>query len=266
MGQKSKREIVKWLHHFGYLEKKRPNEEELSDAVKDMQRMYGLKRDGDPGPVTSQAMGLFRCGIPDNALRFRVAGTTDCMWNKKKIYYYHSPNFRLPGISTRDAAKLIRTAANSWADRAGISIAESRTRSKADIYIDYGLGRKYGFDGPGNTLAWAELPCEPVDIQLRMMFDWEEPWSPDLSKRAGVFFLAVATHEFGHAFGLDHSEKSSDLMAPFYNPQIYLPQHGDIVRIQKLYGPPKEPRVRVEVRGVMELTEKRTAISLDHLG
>ena len=50
-------------------------------------------------------------------------------------------------------------------------------------------------------------------------------------------FLAVATHEIGHALGLAHTSVSGSLMEPYYNPSITTPQADDIAGIQAIYGP-----------------------------
>ena len=50
--------------------------------------------------------------------------------------------------------------------------------------------------------------------------------------------LQAATHEFGHALGLSHSDIKTSMMAPFYRgyqPQLKL-DVDDILGIQALYG------------------------------
>ena len=85
-------------------------------------------------------------------------------------------------------------------------------------------------------------------------FDDEENWSLDSYRSFYSFFfggdanlLFVATHELGHALGLDHSEKTKALMAPniFMTGEVKL-DIDDIQGIQALYGAPGLTRPYVE--------------------
>jgi len=253
--------INEWLLQFGYADTLEPSQEETIEAVKRMQQVYGLKEDGVVGPITNRAMGLFRCGHTDRYM-MRV-DERNCKWRKDTIEYYCSPNFRLPGISTKKSIEIIRQAADSWENICGLTIKTGKYRSQADVIVDTGAGSKYYFDGPGNVLAWAEMPCAEYDTDLDMCFDEAEPWSANLAKKPGVLALAVATHEWGHILGLDHSRDSGDLMAPYYNPAVFLPQQGDTRVAEKLYGKSKkEGEVTLNVSGVMTVKSQDLNLAL----
>ena len=68
-----------------------------------------------------------------------------------------------------------------------------------------------------------------------MHFDDEENFTDAIS--TGTNLLMIATHEFGHGLGLDHSTVPGSLTNPFYsyieNFQLHI---DDILGIQNLYG------------------------------
>jgi len=262
---------IAWLRAFGYLGNQEPTDIEYSAAIADMQWLYGLKVDGNLGPVTSRAMSLFRCGMADRPGMALPSG--DCKWKKGAILYYHD-RIALPGLTADQTAEMLFVTADMWGKVCKLSVDRTPNPRLADVLIGVGQGMGGGFDGPGNVLAWAYMPCNASDSVLKMKFDKDEPWSLDLSKKPGVSALAVAAHEWGHIFGLQHSENSSDLMAPFYNPSIASPQSRDISRVQGLYGPksppsqpapppaPTPPVAVIPVAGTMKVTGKAVTIEL----
>ena len=70
----------------------------------------------------------------------------------------------------------------------------------------------------------------------RAHFDEDETYTHDT--KYGVNLLWVATHEFGHSLGLDHTNVRGAIMYPFYTgyvPDMKL-HSDDIAGIQYLYG------------------------------
>ena len=83
----------------------------------------------------------------------------------------------------------------------------------ADIEISFAKG-EHGdgdpFDGEGRILAHAFLPKDGGDMHV----DDSEKWTMD--EFNGKDLLQTVVHELGHSFGLEHSDVSSSVMAPFY--------------------------------------------------
>ena len=89
----------------------------------------------------------------------------------------------------------------------------------------------YPFDGQGKVLAHAFFPEDG-----RAHFDEDERYTDGTSD--GTNLLWVATHEFGHALGLDHSEVRDAIMYPYYTGYVAGMQlhSDDIAGIRSLYG------------------------------
>jgi hypothetical protein len=228
-------EIDQWLRKFGYLHEGGSRD----DAVIAMQKRYGLKPDGEVGPLTDRAMGLFRCGHHDGPTRkaITIPGSTDCRWQKSSLGYYLPPNFKLSNLSAKVSQDLIVQSFALWQSYGGLTFYRAATRTVADVVIDTGRGSKYGFDGVGNVLAWAYMPCDAKDTQLQMMFDEAEPWSATQGG-AGIYAPAVIRHEIGHILGLDHDELEGALMSPYYSASIFVPTTRDLDRYYGIYGVP----------------------------
>lgn len=233
-------QTVDWLFRFGYLDDQQPSAFTHDIAVGAMQRTYGLVNDGIAGPLTRHAMGCYRCGCTDRkALR---VDEKHCKWQKREITYALQKRLTLKNNGQSETARLIRAGFTVYEPLTGLEFTEITDWKSADIRIGKGAGWRYGFDGPGNVLAWAEMPCMDDDVFLYSFFDAAEPWN--LQREGyGILASAVWQHELGHLLGLDHSEDAVDLMAPIYNPQIIGPQEGDKIRLATVYGVDQTPRL-----------------------
>lgn len=83
----------------------------------------------------------------------------------------------------------------------------------------------------GGTLAHAFYPEDG-----RAHFDDEEDFT--VRSYNGINLYIVAAHEFGHAFGLGHSDVQGALMYPWYQGYVenYELPEDDIQGIQQMYG------------------------------
>jgi hypothetical protein len=94
------------------------------------------------------------------------------------------------------------------------------------------------FDGPSAVLAHGYYPPpNGTSASGDVHFDRQENWG--CSPGSGVIDIGiVATHEFGHAIGLDHEPTITALMNPFYNTAVAVPQADDISAASSIYGTP----------------------------
>lgn len=259
---------IQYLRAFGYLAHKAPRDltlGDIHDSLRDFQELCGLEQNGHLDLKTVQAMVRPRCGVPDRQpMRMQAKGGSipkQDQWNKRKLTWAQEKT--VPGLSKLDQADILEMAWKHWSDVCDLTFERVSNPAGADITISIGRGKKDDFDGPSGTLAWAYLPIGD-DSPLTMRFDLDEVWVKDVTDR-GILMLNVATHEFGHLLGLDHSKIDGALMSPFYNPAVAKPQdNDDIPRIRALYGPdhlepatqkPTPPKSqRVKVSGELTIT------------
>jgi hypothetical protein len=228
----TERHVRGWLAEYGY------------ETVEEMQDFYGLTVDGVSGPQTTGAMNLPRCGCRD----LRVAG--NCMHVKKKLVYWHGRGFNLfkrgMGRAGRQASRsMINAGFAHWEAVSDFTFERypepDFDPAEVDIWIGGGKGPRYDFDGPGNVLAWAYMPCGSFDY-LETRFDVQERWTANpRADNTWIYAMSVWLHELGHLLGLDHSRNADDIMAAYYNPDVRNLQPGDIQRIQQLYATPTHP-------------------------
>lgn len=186
-----------------------------------------------------------RCGVPDpppgkygrrwhgntkRRRRFVIAGGR---WKKTDLTY---KIVRFPWqLNQVKVRRIIAEAVSVWSDVTPLTFTEVQDGS-ADIIIEftrYWHGDHLPFDGPGGVLAHAFYPQTPQAGEIH--FDYEELWTTDSDK--GIDLLHVAAHEFGHVLGLQHSQDSKSLMAPFYTFRYPLRlAEDDKQGIQYLYG------------------------------
>jgi hypothetical protein len=213
-------------------------EDKVKEYTKQFQEMVGIEANGDLDTKTVRAMEFMpRCGCKDFSLISPEAAGVKSWKNGMTITYFVEKY--VGGLSQSDQDDLIALGFQQWADVADLKFQRVNQSFQANIIISTGCGAADQFDGPAGTLAWAYLPPQPnFQGQLLMRFDMDETWIKSTIDR-GVLYLNVATHEFGHLLGLEHSQNPKALMAPYYAVGITKPQlQDDIPRIQAIYGAP----------------------------
>lgn len=198
-------------------------------AIKGFQEYFGLDVDGELGPKTIRAMGVSRCGCKDTE---RLEVSEARLGQKDWTVYVQG---FVDGISKDDQLAVWKKIFTHVSTVCNLNVRLVDSKN-ADVIVDVGRGSKFDFDGSGGVLAWAELASNQNRQQL-LMIDLDETWILTLDRR-GVLFLHVGYHEFGHIWGLTHSKKSNQLMAPYYSERIGAPQDEDTERLRAIYGKP----------------------------
>ncbi len=133
------------------------------------------------------------------------------------------------GFYNQDIVDVIRMAFQAWADQTPLTFQEV-TGNSADIVVEFDY-----IDGSAQVLGQACPPSSPCAGSV--VFDTGENWVLlEPRTNTDISLLGVATHEFGHAIGLLHSDDPSALMYPQYSPYNLQPSTDDIQGVQRLYG------------------------------
>lgn len=174
----------------------------------------------------------FRCAVRHDGVGKDVVRRRTCRWYKDELTYTISKTLSLSG-SCRKTRALLREGFDVYTSLTGITFQPVPPKARADIRVGWGRGPRWGFDGTGGILAWAQLPCNPAR-GVSIKFDQDEQWVFDVHAD-GIYTRAVWLHELGHAMGLTHSDDPADLMYPEYRTEIIEPQRGDRIRLLAMY-------------------------------
>nr|MCU0500091.1 matrixin family metalloprotease [Anaerolineae bacterium] len=135
----------------------------------------------------------------------------------------------LPGFEESAVREVIVYGLQAWANNTPLTFQEVDDQN-AHIVIQFDR-----IDGSSQVLGQACPPSSPCAGSV--VFDSEENWVLyEPTRYDDISLLGVATHEFGHALGLLHSDDASALMYPSYSPYVLQPTDDDIRGIQRLYG------------------------------
>lgn len=173
--------------------------------------------------------GLRLCGVPDH-----LGGDTLCKWPNPRITW--AIEELLPGLSYEDLRDAAALAWSWWAEVSAILPVYSTNGRTAQVLLGVGP-----IDGPGQVLAWSEMPCGYVR-QVQQRYDSREyRWV--VSERPGpgeIDAVRVIGHEIGHAWGCPHIE-AGNLMQASYSLAIRRPRPGDAREAVRRYGHPPRP-------------------------
>ena len=203
----------------------------LERGIKAYQTQHGIPVTGLIDAPTRRLMDAPRCGLPDTSTApYKLASK----WGKTKLTYtFLSQSSDLPKTQL-DAA--LANAKSRWEDVADLTLTLV-PKSPSDITVSFFAKMDHGpgfndFDGPSNVLAWGHYPENG-----RLYFDEDETWSEALPIPSGSIDLqTVATHEFGHVLGLDHSNDTTAVMYAYYTGARRELSADDIDGIRKHYG------------------------------
>jgi matrix metalloproteinase-14 (membrane-inserted) len=224
--------LLKYLRAYRYIKDNGFGFEDVLKAVENLNKSFGV--DGGLTQQTVKITQYSRCGCPD----FIEEVSENSKWAYKHIKYYIDAF--VPGLTKDEQRAITKQCGQDASNVCGLTFEEVFKASQADIVLTTGRGN--GLGTPGNVLAYAYLPSGPNHTgQLEAVFDLADIWIKDATKR-GIVYRNVCNHEVfcGHSVGLTHSQVPSALMAPFYSPNVAIPQQNDdIIRLQNRY--PKAP-------------------------
>ena len=121
----------------------------------------------------------------------------------------------------------LQDAFDAWEAVSGLDFTYIGTGdADIDVTMGYGDGSRFG------VVGWASWNGGSTISSASIRFDDQEIWAPTGS--GGVDFYAVALHEIGHTFGLNHYDVTTQIMNSSISTSDL--QAGDIAGAQYLYG------------------------------
>lgn len=195
----------------------------------------------DKPPETPEAGGVRFDTLPHPFSRGALAYTLGDRWDHTDLtYYFHNCPRNLDCDMAWD---VVRDSFDAWANLSTLTFTEVDNPRDADIELEWSISSpELGW--PGDVLAFATFPSDGGDV----VFDDAEPWTA--YDRGSFDLFLVATHEIGHALGIDHSSVPNALMYPVLTPQVRGLTEDDQGAIQALYGTPEQRRPEQEPQNV----------------
>ena len=126
-----------------------------------------------------------------------------------------------------DFNNALQDAFDAWESVSGLDFTYIGTGdADIDVEMGYGDGARFGVVGWAYSNGGSTITSASID------FDEQEIWAPTGS--GGINFYAVALHEIGHTFGLNHYDLNTQIMNSSISTNSL--QSGDIAGAQYLYG------------------------------
>uniref|UniRef100_A0A1I7SQH7 ZnMc domain-containing protein n=1 Tax=Bursaphelenchus xylophilus TaxID=6326 RepID=A0A1I7SQH7_BURXY len=248
------KDATQFLKAYGYLPKEKEGQpqsmmspDSIKLAIKELQRIGGIKQTGEMDERTLQLLDEKRCGLGDEEIvrtplgrrRLRRAMKNSFVWPNKTVSYrvVNAPRTIPEKGYVRRA---LYEATNTWNDVSELQLQESASPD-AHIQISFMAGPhgdQYPFDGRDSVLAHAFYPGESTGGDIH--FDDDENWgfmANPMNKEINL--RIVAAHEVGHSLGLFHSDHPESIMYPYYryddarNTGLH---YYDKIMLQGLYG------------------------------
>ena len=199
----------RYLTQYGYL-----TTMDMTAGLKSFQKLSGLPETGSLDEETTSQMLVGRCGARDIP-----AGEGQ---NGKEVLRYSVTKYPESSLlSGDDIDNVLLTAANLWREGGVEIVKNTGGEADSDIEIVFCDLAECVPDHSDEELARPVREDGRVTLYLDSQQSWADETTLSQLSYGGVMhlqvqLLQVILHQFGHALGLEHSDRMSSAMVPFY--------------------------------------------------